>query len=297
MAALAAPRLTLGRVRLHRRHVDGEGRLLLSGCLGLVRRASNAVERHVLAITTDHRVRHLATRHQRRDAALAVHPEHRFLPTQVGARLEHLTRAGPPQRSQSRLGGLSVGGALGPRRHPVGIAVGVPLGVVAVVHLHMTAVALRHPRSVAGVAFQLLRMRLHTRHRHGGGGTLPRPALVQRLEHRDLEVVPGGRVEQHLVAALHHVAEGIAARRQQIAVAGLVDRRHLRLGQQLIRQAACLPAQTSIELLAVPDGQLPRESFRRSVAVRALDLHLRQRGAEDVAVPVHVDGGVTVLAQ
>jgi len=135
---------------------------------------------------------------------------------------------------------------------------------------------------------------------HGDHGVRALPAVVvgQLLQERDLEVQAGGGVQCHLVAVLHHIAQGVAAGGEQVTflfvIGGGVG---LGLGEQGIAQPPTLGRERLGEFLGVAQGQVPGEGFGDAVAVLALDLDLGQGGAEDVAVAMHVDGGVAVLTQ
>ena len=104
-------------------------------------------------------------------------------------------------------------------------------------------------------------------------------------------------MEDDLRALLHHVAEGVAARGQQVAVLRRIDLRERLLREQPVAEPARLLADVLRVLLPVAERQLPGRLLHGAVAVLAFDLDLGERGPEQVAVAVHVHRGVAVLAE
>ena len=168
----------------------------------------------------------------------------------------------------------------------------------AVVDVDVAAVTLRYPGRVAGVTLEALGVFLDACHRHHCLRVAPGIIFGQLFQQRHLEIVAGSRVHDDRIAVLDHVAVGIAARAQQVTVLLVVSGRKCRgLLQHVVGEAARCVTNRLGEFFAMTEWQFPWVLFRRSMAVLALDLDLRQRGARDIAVTVHVDRGVAILAQ
>ena len=176
--------------------------------------------------------------------------------------------------------------------------VGITFLVLAIVDLDVAAVTLRYPGSMTGIALQRVAVLLDLRHRDHGIRALPGVGFSQCLEQRHLEIDACRRMHENIVPVFHDIAEGISARRQQVTILPVIVRRKCHcLGQCTARQATLCCCELLAELFGISERQLPRILLGRAMAVLALDLDLRQRGTRDVAVTMHVDGGVAVLAK
>ena len=89
---------------------------------------------------------------------------------------------------------------------------------LAVVHLHMTAITLRYPGSVASVALQSISMRFHFSHGDHSILALPLLGQLQGLEDWHLEIIAGGRMHNNLVTTLYDITERITAGSQQVTI-------------------------------------------------------------------------------
>lgn len=140
-------------------------------------------------------------------------------------------------------------------------------------------------------------MFLDAGHRHHGVGIAPSAVLLELFQQRHLKIGAGGRMHDDLAAILDDIAEGVAARAQQVAILFVVGRGEGGgLLQQAVGHAAWRIADRLREFLAMTQRQFPRKLFGRAVAILAFDFDLRQRGARNIAVAVHIDGGMAVLA-
>ena len=99
------------------------------------------------------------------------------------------------------------------------------------------------------------------------------------------------------IAAPHDIIKRIAARGQHIAVLFVVKSPHRRLVAGALGESARARRQCAPELFAVAQRQFPRKLRRRAVAIRAFDFDLPQRRDMQIAVAVHIDRSVAILAQ
>ena len=172
--------------------------------------------------------------------------------------------------------------------------------LLGVIDRILVAVVLRGPGLVAGVALQLFHVLFNPDHRRLRLNRI-RPLVLAGdfLQGRQFKIMTICGMDDDLVALSDHVAEGIAACRQEVAVfLGIGIGGLGRVEQGLVGDAPRFRhIKLPPEFLAVAQRQFPRELRWGAVAVGAFGFDRCQCGRANVAGAVHRSGRVTILAE
>ena len=160
----------------------------------------------------------------------------------------------------------------------------------------MTPITLWHPVRVTGITFHALHVAGNVRHGDLGVEVTPTVVVFDLFQYRYLEIESGCRMQHDLFAILDDVTKRVAAGGQQVTVPGRIRRSECECRGRRLGQPPGFGAQVLLKLFAITERQLPWILVRRAVAVAAFDLHLRQGRAKNIAVTMHIDGCVAILA-
>ncbi len=294
VTALAATRSFADGVGMYRAHYNGVDTLFGHGYGAIVFKIfklPDVVLQQCLAILADDRQRDLAPRYGRRDTPLSVLTECGVFPAQIAACLRHLS-VDKELLETIHISGLAVDMILGGSEE-----VGV-LFALAVVDLDMAAVTLRCPGRMAGVALHPVCMCGYLIHRdHPLLGELA--LLFEQLERLECNGLARSKMHDDLVTLSDRFGQRIAPGGEEEPLPDILGDVPL---SQIRRQCLGRPSGFAllgcgIELIGVPDRQLPRIPLCRPMTILTLDLHRTEIGTAEKAVPMHIVGGMTVLTE
>ena len=294
MAALTRSGTFTDCMRMYRRHDDGVDTLFgYVDCTVVLYpfELPDMVLQECFAVFPDNGECHLTTRNSRGNTPLTVLAECRIFPSQVGARFGHLT-VYKKLFQVVHFSGFTV---------VVGFGSGEIVRVLfpfRVIYLDMTAVALRCPGSMTGIALKTIHMRLDLTHRdHTFSGNIA--FLFQSFKRCEGDIFSVCQMHNDFVPLFNRFGKRIAACHKDVSVPLIFGNKSL---FKILFECFCRSSRFTRfgfggKFVTVSQRQFPWVFVHRTVAVLTLDLDCPEIGASEKSVTMQIVGGVTILTE